>query len=64
VRQEFELEILPVREQEVGCSPVVQKFEFVFQTVGNPFSNGQRERISSSEAMIYQWKIVTAVFGS
>jgi hypothetical protein len=36
-------------------SRVVREFEFVFVTVGNPYRNGRRERISSSEAMIYQW---------
>jgi hypothetical protein len=30
VLQEFELEKLTVREQEVGCSPVDQEFEFEF----------------------------------
>jgi hypothetical protein len=34
---------------------VIREFEFVFLTVGNPYRNGRRERISSSEAMIYQW---------
>jgi hypothetical protein len=29
--------------------------EFVFLTVGSSYRNGRRERISSSEAMIYQW---------
>jgi hypothetical protein len=55
VLQEFELENLTVREQEVGCSPVVREFKFVFLTVGNPYRNGRRERLSSSEAIIYQW---------
>jgi hypothetical protein len=55
VLQEFKLENLTVREREVGCSPVIREFEFVFLTVGNPYRNGRRERISSSEAMIYQW---------
>jgi hypothetical protein len=49
------LKNLTVREREVGCSPVNLEFEFVFLTVGNPYRNGRRERISSSEAMIYQW---------
>jgi hypothetical protein len=56
VLQEFKLENLTVGEREVGCSPVIREFEFVFLTVGNPYRNGRRERISSSEAMIYQWK--------
>jgi hypothetical protein len=30
VLQEFEHEKLTVREREVGCSPVVREFEFVF----------------------------------
>jgi hypothetical protein len=34
---------------------VIREFEFVFLTVGNPYRNGRREWISSSEAMIYQW---------
>jgi hypothetical protein len=55
VLQEFKLENLTVGEREVGCSPVIREFEFVFLTVGNPYRNGRRERISSSEAMIYQW---------
>jgi hypothetical protein len=55
VLQEFKLEILTVGERQVGCSPVIREFEFVFLTVGNPYRNGRRERISSSEAMIYQW---------
>jgi hypothetical protein len=55
VLQEFKLENLTVREREVGCSRVIREFEFVFLTVGNPSRNGRRERISSSEAMIYQW---------
>jgi hypothetical protein len=55
VLQEFELENLTVRERDVGCSPVLREFEFVFLTVGNPYRNGRRERISSSEATIYQW---------
>jgi hypothetical protein len=55
VLQEFKLENLTVRQREVGCSPVTREFEFVFLTVGNPYRNGRRERISSSEAMIYQW---------
>jgi hypothetical protein len=55
VLQEFELEKLIVRERDVGCSPVIREFEFVFLTVGNPYRNCRRERISSSEAMIYQW---------
>jgi hypothetical protein len=55
VLQEFKLENLTVREREVGCSPVIRQFEFVFLTVGNPYRNGRRERISLSETMIYQW---------
>jgi hypothetical protein len=55
VLQEFKLENLTVREREVGCSPVKREFEFVFLTVGNRYRNGRRERILSSEAMIYQW---------
>jgi hypothetical protein len=55
VIREFKLENLTVGEREVGCSPVIREFEFVFLTVGNPYRNGRRERISSSEAMIYQW---------
>jgi hypothetical protein len=55
VLQEFKLENLTVGEREVGCSPVIREFEFVFLTDGNPYRNGRRERISSSEAMIYQW---------
>jgi hypothetical protein len=55
VLQEFKLENLTVGEREVGYSPVIREFEFVFLTVGNPYRNGRRERISSSEAMIYQW---------
>jgi hypothetical protein len=55
VLQEFKLENLTVGGREVGCSPVIREFEFVFLTVGNPNRNGRRERISSSEAMIYQW---------
>jgi hypothetical protein len=55
VLQEFKLENLTVGEREVGCSPVIREFEFVFLTVENPYRNGRRERISSSEAMIYQW---------
>jgi hypothetical protein len=54
VLQEFKLENLTVREREVGCSPVIREFEFVFLTVGNPYRNRRREKISSSEAMIYQ----------
>jgi hypothetical protein len=54
VLQEFKLENLTVREREVGCSPVKREFEFVFLTVGNRYRNGRRERISSSEAMVYQ----------
>jgi hypothetical protein len=34
---------------------MIREFEFVFLTVGNPYRNGRRERISSSEAIIYQW---------
>jgi hypothetical protein len=41
------LENLTVREREVGRSPVIREFEFVFLTVGNPYRNGRRERISS-----------------
>jgi hypothetical protein len=55
VLQEFKLENPTVGEREVGCSPVIREFEFVFLTVGNPYRNGRREWISSSEAMIYQW---------
>jgi hypothetical protein len=44
VLQEFKLENLTVREREVGCSPVIREFEFVFLTVGNPYLNGRRER--------------------
>jgi hypothetical protein len=53
--QEFKLENPTVGEREVGCSPVIREFEFVFLTVGNPCRNGRRERISTSEAMIYQY---------
>jgi hypothetical protein len=60
VSQEFELEELIVREREVGCSPVVREFEFVFLTVGNPYPNRRRGRISSSEAMLYQWTPLSA----
>jgi hypothetical protein len=55
VLQEFKLENPTVGEREVGCSPVIREFEFVFLTVGNPYRNGRREWISSSEAKIYQW---------
>jgi hypothetical protein len=55
VLQEFKLENLTVGERKVGCSPMIREFEFVFLTVGNPYRNGRRERISSSEAIIYQW---------
>jgi hypothetical protein len=55
VLQEFKLENPTVGEREVGCSPVIREFEFVFLTVGNPYRNGRRVWISSSEAMIYQW---------
>jgi hypothetical protein len=34
---------------------VIREFESVFLTVGNSYRNGRRERISSSETMIYQW---------
>jgi hypothetical protein len=34
---------------------VIREFEFAFLTVGNPYRNGRRERISLSETMIYQW---------
>jgi hypothetical protein len=54
VLQYFEVEKLTVRERDVGCCPVIREFEFVFLTVGSPYRNGRRERISSSEAMIYQ----------
>jgi hypothetical protein len=57
VLQEFKLENLTAGEREVGCSPVIREFEFVFLTVGNPYRNGRRERISSSEATIYQWTL-------
>jgi hypothetical protein len=56
VLQELKIENLTVREREVVCSPVIRKFKFEFLIVGNPYCNGRRERISSSEAMIYQWK--------
>jgi hypothetical protein len=55
VLKEFELEILIVREREVGCGHVVREFEFGFLTVGNPYRNGRREKVPSSEAMISQW---------
>jgi hypothetical protein len=55
VLQEFKLENLTVGEREVGCSPMIREFEFVFLTLGNPYRNGRRGRISSLEAMIYQW---------
>jgi hypothetical protein len=55
VLQEFKRDYLAVGEREVGCSPVIREFKFVFLTVGNPYRNGRSERISSSEAMIYQW---------
>jgi hypothetical protein len=55
VLQEFTLEILIVRERELGCSRVVREFEFGFLTVGNPIRSGRRKRISSSEALIFQW---------
>jgi hypothetical protein len=55
VLQEFKLENLTVGERDVGCSPVIREFEYVFLTVENPYRNGRRERISTSEAMIYQW---------
>jgi hypothetical protein len=55
VLQEYVLENPTACEREVGCSPVIREFEFVFLTVGNPYRNGRRERISSSEPMIYQW---------
>jgi hypothetical protein len=55
VLQEFKLNILIVREREVGCSHVVREFEFGFLAVGNPCRNGRRERFSSSEALICQW---------
>jgi hypothetical protein len=55
VLQEFKLENPTAGEREVGCSPVIREFEFVFLTVGNPYRNGRHEWISSSEAMIYQW---------
>jgi hypothetical protein len=57
VLQEFKLENLTAGEREVGCSPVIREFEFVFLTVGNPYRNGRREGISSSEATIYQWTL-------
>jgi hypothetical protein len=31
------------------------EFEIGFLTVGNSYRNGRRERLSSSQAMIYQW---------
>jgi hypothetical protein len=40
VLQEFKLENPTVGEREVGCSPVIREFEFVFLTVGNPYRNG------------------------
>jgi hypothetical protein len=46
VLQEFELEKLTVREREVGCSPVVREFEFVFLTVGN---SPTKERTATTE---------------
>jgi hypothetical protein len=55
VLQEFELEILTVREREVGCSHVVRVFEFGILTAVNPCRNRRRERTSSSGAMINQW---------
>jgi hypothetical protein len=55
VLQEFKLEILTVRERKVGCSHVVREFEFGILTVENPFRNDRRKRISSLEAMIFQW---------
>jgi hypothetical protein len=54
VLQEYVLENPTICEREVGCSPVIREFEFVFLTIGNPYRNVRRERISSSEAMIYQ----------
>jgi hypothetical protein len=62
VLQAFKLENLTVRKREVGCSPVIREFEFVFLTVGNPYRNGRRERISTSEAMIYQWASLSFCF--
>jgi hypothetical protein len=50
VLQEFELEIMTVREREVGSSHVVREFEFGILAVKNPYCNGRRELISASEA--------------
>jgi hypothetical protein len=55
VLQEFELEIMKVREREVGSSHVVREFEFGILAVKNPYCNGRREIISASEALIHQW---------
>jgi hypothetical protein len=55
VLQEYVFENSTICEREVGCSPMIREVEFVFSGVENPYRNGRRERISSSEAMIYQW---------
>jgi hypothetical protein len=55
VLQEYVVENPTMCEREVGCSPVIWEFEFVFLAVENSYRNGRRERISSSEAIIYQW---------
>jgi hypothetical protein len=48
------MKIRPLVNGKLGAVPI-REFEFVFLTVGNPYRNGRREWISSSEAMIYQW---------
>jgi hypothetical protein len=53
--QEYVFENPTICEREVGCSPVIREVEFVSSGVENSYRNGRRERISSSEAMIYQW---------
>jgi hypothetical protein len=55
VLQEYVLEIRLFVNGKLGAVPWFGSLNLYFLTVVNPCRNGRRERISSSEAMIYQW---------
>jgi hypothetical protein len=61
VLQEFELEYLTVNGK-LGAVPWFGSLN-LYSDRWKPYRNGQRERISPSEAMIYQWTSLVFIFG-